>query len=280
MKIKLLLPLSLLLSLSIYASEKRANFDSWLKLHQIHMKAQRALAPEGENPGEKFSRQEFDALVKDSRYRELYTQRMDAIVEECSARLELKECGDLLSAIEDGDIGACLGADSFNFASDSLFTLSDEVTEIIFVKSQTTNHSKYSESAQVKNTIARLRRNLRLNCTASGCSGRRAPGSKGKCLRYVKLGLIGGGFTKNYSGTKYARDYGGDLKAMGFKNLMSSDKSLTGRSAPKGAILVYSGGCCGHIEVKAGDNEFLSDFSSTRPINEYLGRKLIGVYVK
>ncbi len=280
MIIKLLLPFAVFYSFQVFAAEVQPNFENWLKLHRTHMRAQRALTPNEENPGEKFSKTEFDSLVKDSRIRELYTQRMDGIVEECSARLDLKECQELLTAVEEGDLGICLGAENFKFASDSLFTLNDEVAEIIQVRSQSGNHTKYSESPQVASMITRLRRNLTLNCTVSGCSGKRAPGSKGKCLRYVKLGVMAGGFTRSYSGTKFASDFGRDLKAMGFRNLKDSNQSLSARSAPKGAILVYSGGCCGHIEVKAGANEFLSDFSSRRPVDEYLGRKLIGVYVK
>ncbi len=273
--------LLLLLPQSLWAEgQTTANYDQWMRLHTIHMKAQRALTPEAANPGEKFTRAEFDALVKDAALRELYTQKMDTIVEECSARLDIFACQELLNAVEEGDLGVCLGAENFNYASDSFFKLNEDVAVIIEAKTQKSDHSKYSNSSQVTNMIARLRRNLTLNCTVSGCSSKRKPGSKAKCLRYVKLGILAGGFTKNYSGTKMARDYGGDLRSMGFTNLMASNKSINARNAPKGAVLVYSGGCCGHIEVKAGDNEFLSDFKSGRPINEYLPRKLIGVYVK
>lgn len=272
--------LSFLLSSALLAAETTANFEQWHRLHLIHLKAKQALYPKKKVEGFEFARKDFDFLVKDAKYRELYTQMMDGVVEECSAKLELPECQELLNAIEENDISVCLGAENFNFASDSLFNLNQEVAEIIQVKSQKVDHSSYSNSKQVTNMIARLRRNLTLECTVSGCPKKRVAGSKGKCLRYVKLGMMGGGFTKNYSGTKLARDFGKDLKSMGFKNLLASDKSLNARNAPKGAVLVYSGGCCGHIEVKAGEGEYLSDFKSGRPVDEYLSRRLIGVYVK
>ena len=61
---------------------------------------------------------------------------------------------------------------------------------------------------------------------------------------------------------------------------MDDNVTLTARDAPVGAVLVYNRGPSGHVEVKAGENEYLSDFKSATPINEYLNRKLIGIYVK
>lgn len=140
-------------------------------------------------------------------------------------------------------------------------------------------YSAYSSSKGVNDMIARLRQNLRKRCTTSGCSGSRKAGTTGKCFRYVKWGLIGGGFTRSYLGGVHARDAGSHLRNIGFKNIMGPN--INSRNAPVGAILVYTGGKSGHIEVKAGAREYLSDFSSTGPIDSRTSaRRLIGVYVK
>jgi len=85
------------------------------------------------------------------------------------------------------------------------------------------------------------------------------------------------------------------LKAEGFKNLLedprTKDLIKNPSQAPKGAILVYTGGYRGgHIEIKTGEGtkgSYISDFPSPASIlqNELRGRasknyKLVGVMVK
>jgi hypothetical protein len=142
--------------------------------------------------------------------------------------------------------------------------------------------SSYSNAPQTRRMIETLRRNLTRNCDPrTGCRGSRRPGSVGRCLRYVKFGMLGN-YTNSYPPGLHAKDFGGQLQRMGFRNLKSDSRfrNMRPEQAPEGAILVYSGGPSGHIEVKAGPNEYLSDFRDSRPISERLPRRLIGVYVK
>jgi hypothetical protein len=83
-------------------------------------------------------------------------------------------------------------------------------------------------------------------------------------------------------GGVHARDAGTQLRAAGFRNLRSDPRfqNMTPEQAPVGAVLVYSGGDSGHIEVKSGASEYLSDFRSTQSINHRLPRRLIGVYIR
>lgn len=142
---------------------------------------------------------------------------------------------------------------------------------------------QYENSPQVERMISTLRTNLTRNCSTGGaCRGRRAPGSEGACLRYVKIGLMGGGFTGSYPPGLHARDFGPQLRRMGFRNLKDDPRyrNMTPEQAPKGAIIVYSGGPSGHIEVKAGSNEYLSDFRSSQAIHHRLPRRPIGIYIR
>lgn len=106
----------------------------------------------------------------------------------------------------------------------------------------------------------------------------------GYCLSYVKRGVVGGGFTKNYPPGVAARESGTQWKKMGFSNLLDDPKykDMTPYTAPKGAILVYSGGKWGHVEVKASENEFISDYVGEKPIYDELNlpRRIIGIYVR
>ena len=276
-----------LLGQGVLAAEKQSlpsNFEDWERIHKIYMDAQSVLQPDSKIPQIKFSEKEYEILLKDTKVREFYLTQMDTIVEECSARMEVLECKTLLHQVGKLDLNECLGGLEFTFANGAIEELNEDLEKVILTGSgfNLKPFEKYSNSQSVEKLVARLRRNLTKVCTVEGCPKKRNPGSIGKCLRYVKLGMMAGGFTSSYSGTKHAGDYGRDLKGMGFKNLLSDSKykGMTARTAPRGAVLVYSGGSSGHIEVKAGENEFLSDFRSARPVNEYLGRRLIGIYVK
>ncbi len=117
--------------------------------------------------------------------------------------------------------------------------------------------------------------------------------SKFLCYQGVKEALLESGLTKNrlpHVPAKWAHQKGA-LKAEGFENLLETEKGrgFTAANAPLGAVLVYDGGqkkcernriSCGHIEIKLNAAEYCSDYCKSIPINQYLNRKLIGVYVK
>lgn len=117
--------------------------------------------------------------------------------------------------------------------------------------------------------------------------------SKFLCYQGVKEALLETGLTKNrlpHVPAKWAHQKGA-LKAEGFENLLETEKGrgFTAANAPLGAVLVYDGGqkkcegnriSCGHIEIKLNASEYCSDYCKAIPINQYLNRKLIGVYVK
>ena len=120
---------------------------------------------------------------------------------------------------------------------------------------------------------------------------RKRPESTGYCYRYVKHALDHSGLASGYLTGVSAMHAGRRLKAEGFSNLLDTpewkakvkDPSL----APKGAILVYSGGPNGHIEIKTGNGReggYVSDYYSDEPRTGFAlagrERKLIGVYVK
>lgn len=265
--------------------ESLGNYEEWRRLHDLYVAVLKKQNPDAKLP-QAPRREEFELLQKDASLREHYLDYMNNLEEYCSQNKELNECGDLFKAVTKNTLDQCLGDFEYKFVNENVEALEGDLAKIMLASykkgTSAADFKNYSNSKSVANMIARLRSNLRKNCSASGCSGSRKAGSTGKCFRYVKWGWIGGGFTKSYPGTKMARDAGGDLRRMGFRNLLSESKynTLTARDAPKGAVLVYSGGCCGHVEVKAGDNEYLSDFSSGRPVSDYLPRRLIGIYVK
>lgn len=280
--------LALIMSFSnLSLAENKGNFNEWQKLHKIYVDALNKLDPENKPRRNDISEKEFELLQKDVAIREKYMELMNEVEERCIGRTDLAECQHILSETKEYDINTCLGDFDYTFYNEKMEELGDHLSLIFkaggFTKEGLQKkYQSYSDSNQVKNMIAKLRVNLTKNCTASGCSGKRKPGSKGKCLRYIKYGLLGGGFTKEYSGTLHAKDSGADLKRYGFKNLMSDPTyaQMTARDAPIGAILVYSGGKSGHVEMKSGENEYLSDHANNIPISDYLPRKLIGVYVK
>jgi hypothetical protein len=114
--------------------------------------------------------------------------------------------------------------------------------------------------------------------------------SKGLCYRAVKDALTAAGITRSNLPGNSAKDahQRGYLRQAGMRDIMANLRSRHGnnlqaiaQNAPPGAVLVYEGGSHGHghIEIKSGQNEYCSDFCSTRPVNTYLRRRLIGVYV-
>ncbi|MBC7370532.1 MAG: hypothetical protein H7326_03145 [Bdellovibrionaceae bacterium] len=123
--------------------------------------------------------------------------------------------------------------------------------------------------------------------------------STGWCLRYVKKALVGSGVTDGYIGGRFVNRPVGNmlkiLKGSGFKNLLDDPKYndiiANTASAPKGAILVYSGGANGgHMEIKTefgNTGTYVSDYQQKVSViqNPLGGRasrsyKLIGVMIK
>ncbi len=102
--------------------------------------------------------------------------------------------------------------------------------------------------------------------------------SIGRCWKYVKIGLNEAGLVNGYLGTESAIDAHkqGVLKENGFCQINISKSS----DAPVGSILIYewtqkranqkgtSAPKHGHIEVKTGENEYISDFVSSEPIDQ------------
>lgn len=118
--------------------------------------------------------------------------------------------------------------------------------------------------------------------------------STGACFRYVKNALLAGGLVNKYLSEISAKKAGNELKSEGFVNLLEDpqlkQKIKSPYDAPRGAVLVYSGGPHGHIEIKTGpvgEGGFISDYFSEsartgEPENQLSGRgrTLIGVYIK
>ena len=151
----------------------------------------------------------------------------------------------------------------------------------------------YSTIAKGETTSERFVRVLRTNSTK--CLSKRSkvliPSCKkfntkvnskptGYCYRYVKIALYSSGLTSAYMRGRYAKNAGKALEREGFKNII--DRVRTVYNAPLGSVLVYSGGRYGHIEVRTGVNEYVSDYVGTKPIMDQLDLKrvLTGVYVK
>ncbi len=259
---------------------KTGNIKGWLDLNQIYLQALQSSESDIEPESFEFSEKDFEKLQFDEEFRTEYLELMFFIEETCvTSTTRTPACQRLISSIEKTSLEECLGLNEDASPSQQVEQLGSDLMPILAAGNKNNPHSAYSTSNGVKNMIARLRQNLRKNCTASRCSGSRRPGTTGKCYRYVKWGLMAGGYSKNYIGGVHARDAGPHLRGIGFKNIMGPN--VNSRNAPVGAILVYTGGKSGHIEVKAGANEYLSDFSSSGPIDSRTSaRRLIGVYVK
>jgi len=115
--------------------------------------------------------------------------------------------------------------------------------------------------------------------------------SDGRCAMYVSLALHQAGCHqpgKPEIRSGSAHNLGPSLAANGFRNLMAGGSLPSGRnlqSLPPGAVLVYSGGEHGHVEIRS-KNGFISDYFSQYPVTgtsgavSGRGRRLIGVWVK
>jgi len=99
-----------------------------------------------------------------------------------------------------------------------------------------------------------------------------------RCYNYVKNGIMANGCVTNEqwfanAGTDTsAKDAGPALTSRGFSKLNITDPE----KAPPGAVIVYSGGKDGHIEMKTSDGGYVSDFYHKTPSP----RQVSGIYVK
>jgi len=144
--------------------------------------------------------------------------------------------------------------------------------------------AQYSSSDGVMRMQARLRERftVKLDKNRRRVGSKLATSSIGRCLMYVKFGLVSGGYMP-YPGTRHAQDFGPVLRNNGFTNLMNTPgfEDITPENAPPGAVIIYRGGESGHIEVKMDDGKYGSDFVSSSPISARTSRRVpIGIYVK
>lgn len=100
--------------------------------------------------------------------------------------------------------------------------------------------------------------------------------SAGMCYKGVKTALQESGAVNYYLGGGKAIEAhtAGHLARAGFRKI-----PCTPYNAPEGAVLVYSGGYAGHIEIRSNGN-YCSDFCSPNPISSRLPRTLQACYVK
>ncbi len=123
--------------------------------------------------------------------------------------------------------------------------------------------------------------------------------STGMCLRYVKLAMLHGGkFFQSYPQEVAARNFGPQMKAVDFENILEYPeyrRAILGdmRKIPVGCVAVYGyininadrNAKYGHIEVRT-TNGFVSDYFSALPrtgswtSSAARNRKLTGVYCK
>ena len=163
---------------------------------------------------------------------------------------------------------------------------------------------------RMRDTITRIRDNAD-ECLRGLCSGSRYSRSKpatksiAKCAAYVKHAIFpypserGSRFSE-FSEYPWGRDADdaveGDnwLSDQGFVNILDYPEMshLTPENAPVGAIIVYEKlnsrrstvvngqrrGAPGHIEIKASENEYISDFINDEPTRVGGLRRPIGIY--
>ncbi|MAF76973.1 MAG: hypothetical protein CME60_02340 [Halobacteriovoraceae bacterium] len=118
------------------------------------------------------------------------------------------------------------------------------------------------------------------------------PGTSiGRCWKYVKIALHEAGLVDHYLGSESAIEAhnNGILKNNGFCELDISDSN----DAPVGSIMIYEwtesranakgteAPKHGHIEVKTGENEYISDYVTDEPIDkkDSTQRKFAAAYV-
>lgn len=170
--------------------------------------------------------------------------------------------------------------------------------------------SNATQEPRMRDTITRIRNNaskcLRELCNRSGFSNSKpANRSIAKCAAYVKHAIYPypgeeGERYANFSEYPWSRNAddaveGGNwLRKHGFENILDYPEMshLTPETAPPGAIIVYEKinsnrnttvdgvrrGAPGHIEIKASENEYISDFINDEPTRVGGLRRPIAIY--
>lgn len=266
------------------------DYQTWLALHETYTLALDQIYPNIKFSEAKFEKEDFIYLQENAETREAYLDLIAEAEQFCEMNIQIPACETLMQVIEEKSIVDCFGNVDLMPITDGITLLQDKL-EPLWLAASHNEFKNYSESKGVTDMIARMRGNLDLRCPRteqSSCKTKRRLGSLGQCLRFMKLGLIGGGYMRSNPGVASAKNFGPELKKMGFRNLKDEQrhKNMTSRQVPHGAILVYSSSDPrrphGHIEVfDAHNNQYLSDFSSRSPIDTYNGKRhLIGIYVK
>lgn len=117
-----------------------------------------------------------------------------------------------------------------------------------------------------------------------GVIGSKSPTrSAGWCSRHVRFILNDCGALKSgYGLAGEAKNSGKSLENVHeFTKLTTKDPS----KAPVGSVIVYGNACshtssAGHIEIKVSENEYISDFSSSKPGSSSACRPVKGIYYK
>lgn len=270
--------------------ERTGNFQEWLAIHNTYMLALDQIHPDSGFSSIEFDESDFRFLQEDAEAREGYLELIAHAEQFCEMNRSIAACDNLLQVIEEKSLIACFGDIELLPSLQGVRNLQDSL-ETVWLASSQNEFKSYSESAGVDNMITRMKANLTLRCTETSqnsCRTNRRPGTLGQCLRYMKLGLIGGGYIRSNPGVASASRFGPELKKMGFRNLKEDPRhaNMSSRQAPHGAILVYSSSDPkrphGHIEIyDSKSGQYISDFASNNPIDTYNGRRtLIGIYVK
>lgn len=171
--------------------------------------------------------------------------------------------------------------------------------------------SAYQQDSRLISTIQRIRDNSD-KCIMDSCDGTRHSRSKPQgtslawCARYVKFAMYpprgtdadSYGSFEEYPWGSDGVESGDWLKKDGFVNLMDIPEMshLTPETAPIGSIIVYektaanrrnrynvdgvNRGGPGQVEIKASENEYISDFINDEPTTVGGDRRAIGIYVQ
>jgi hypothetical protein len=149
--------------------------------------------------------------------------------------------------------------------------------------------SQYSDSPEVEQMISTLRNNL-TRCLGNACRGtKRANVSVAYCARYVKHGMQHAFLNGDYPDAwnyRYAAHSDRWLTPAGFVNILDLPgmESMTPENAPIGSVVVFdrvgSRRTPGHIEVKTGDREYMSDFVTSTPTRLGGQRRVTGIFIK
>lgn len=99
--------------------------------------------------------------------------------------------------------------------------------------------------------------------------------SSGDCAAFVGAALSAGNTGTSYPGVN-ASSYGGALSSQGYTRLNITNPY----DAPAGAVIVYSGGTYGHVEMRTSDGGFVSDYYSTNARSDAGTRTVTGIYYK